>query len=334
MPCWDCVEGWEEWTEAFDVVWQKRHRIYLDWISERAALIQTHAMAKVGLYESNLPQDYGNCLFIVDPQLDFHPNDGKRNYEGSLGVPGANDDSLKIAKLIRENIDKLDEIYVTLDTHMTYHIAHPSFWEDKNGKPPKPFTIISKKEVLEGQWTPVVKSEVKWAAQYVTKLEKQGRFQLTIWPPHCRIGTKGHCVNEEIVAALDEWELHRSKCVHYIQKGNNSRTEHYSALKAEVTISTSPETALNKTLINQLKRQKKILICGEALSHCVNYTTRDLVANFPKGQLANICVLKDASSPVKSFEKDAEAFLSDMKAMGVTIIETNHVKNMLSGGRA
>lgn len=74
-------------------------------------------------------------------------DDGVRNYEGTLGVPGANEDSIKIAELIRENIDSLDEIYVTLDTHMTYHIAHPSFWKDKNGDPPKPFTIISKDEV-------------------------------------------------------------------------------------------------------------------------------------------------------------------------------------------
>lgn len=31
----------------------------------------------------------------------------------------------------------------------------------------------------------------------------------------------------EVGAALDEWEIKRSKCVHYILKGNNSRTEHY-----------------------------------------------------------------------------------------------------------
>lgn len=74
-------------------------------------------------------------------------DDGKRGYNGTLGVPGANEDSERIAEMILENINKFDEIYVTLDTHMSYHIAHPSFWKDAKGNSPKPLTHISVKDV-------------------------------------------------------------------------------------------------------------------------------------------------------------------------------------------
>lgn len=49
-------------------------------------------------------------LLIIDPQVDFHPG-------GSLAVAGADEDSQRIADFIDSNIDKIDEIYVTLDTH-------------------------------------------------------------------------------------------------------------------------------------------------------------------------------------------------------------------------
>lgn len=52
----------------------------------------------------------GTALLIVDPQLDFHEG-------GSLAVPGANADAERIAELISEKQDQIDEIFVTLDSH-------------------------------------------------------------------------------------------------------------------------------------------------------------------------------------------------------------------------
>ena len=49
-------------------------------------------------------------LLIIDPQVDFHPG-------GSLAIANANDDSERTASLILNNIDHIDEIVVTLDTH-------------------------------------------------------------------------------------------------------------------------------------------------------------------------------------------------------------------------
>jgi hypothetical protein len=49
-------------------------------------------------------------LLIIDPQVDFHPG-------GNLAVVGANEDSARLAEFIHSNVDKIDEIFVTLDSH-------------------------------------------------------------------------------------------------------------------------------------------------------------------------------------------------------------------------
>ncbi len=65
-------------------------------------------------------------LLIIDPQNDFHDDpevEGQtRGYTGSLAVPGATADSLRIRDMIMDNMDDIDEVYVTLDTHhVSYH---------------------------------------------------------------------------------------------------------------------------------------------------------------------------------------------------------------------
>ncbi|CAM9858424.1 unnamed protein product, partial [Laminaria digitata] len=52
----------------------------------------------------------GIALLVVDPQMDFHEG-------GSLGVPGASADAARIARLIVDHSDEIDELVVTLDSH-------------------------------------------------------------------------------------------------------------------------------------------------------------------------------------------------------------------------
>lgn len=56
-------------------------------------------------------------LLLVMPQEDFHPCNGRRNYHGSLAVPGAREDSERIAAMIKENYHAIDEIIVLQDSH-------------------------------------------------------------------------------------------------------------------------------------------------------------------------------------------------------------------------
>jgi hypothetical protein len=67
----------------------------------------------------------GTTLLIIDPQIDFHPEGGQGtpfyHAQGSLAVAGANEDSERTAKLILDNINDINEIIVTLDSH---HVRH------------------------------------------------------------------------------------------------------------------------------------------------------------------------------------------------------------------
>src|SRR5215510_1863800 len=136
-------------------------------------------------------------LLVIDPQVDFC--DPRR---GALYVPGAEHDMMRLATMVRRLKDELDDIHVTLDSHHFIHIAHPIFWRDSSGKHPAFFTRISKSDVEDGVWTPTAPSLYRRALDYVCKLQQNGRYELTIWPPHCLIGSPGHTVFPELFSAL------------------------------------------------------------------------------------------------------------------------------------
>jgi nicotinamidase-related amidase len=70
-------------------------------------------------------------LLIIDPQVDFHPG-------GSLAVNGADEDSKRAAEMINNNINEIDEIFVTLDSH---HVSQSLSTEDS----PIPFASFKAK---------------------------------------------------------------------------------------------------------------------------------------------------------------------------------------------
>jgi nicotinamidase-related amidase len=259
------------------------------------------------------PEDGGNCLLIIDPQNDFHEG-------GALAVPGATKDSQRIIDLLQKQGDLIDLIVVTLDTHHEMHIAHGSFWMNQDGSEPEPFTIIASSDIVAGTWTAKQPELRDWSLEYAKKLEAGGRFKLCIWPKHCLLGTEGHAVYAPLAIALNSWAARRSRAVTWVLKGQNNRTEMYSALKAEVEIADDSSTRLNDELVNLLSRHNKVICCGQALSHCVNYTVRDLQEAWPKARsAADIVILEDGTSPVPGFDVPAAQFLNDMRIAGLTI---------------
>jgi nicotinamidase/pyrazinamidase len=64
---------------------------------------------------------------------------------------------------------------------------------------------------------------------------------------------------------------------------------------------------------------ERLLVCGQALSHCVNYTVRDIVDNWPPDETGKITVLRDCASSVPGFEGAGEAFLEEMERAGVIV---------------
>jgi len=253
-------------------------------------------------------------LLIIDPQVDFHPG-------GSLAVSGANEDSLRIQKFIRQYIDDIEDIVVTQDSHQLNHIAHGVFWEDKNGNSPQPFTVITHKDVVQRVWIPRNRNRFEYCKQYTKDLEGKGKFQLTIWPEHCLLGTPGHCVVPPINDALLEWSRHQKKEVEYVMKGQNCLTEMYSAIMAEVPMPDDLSTHLNSKLLRRLQSSRQIVVCGQALSHCVNFTVRDLVDHW-RSDPSRILLMRDGCSSVTSFEAAGDNFVAEIAAAGVKIIKS------------
>ena len=253
------------------------------------------------------------AALLIDPQNDFvEPT-------GSLSVPGALEDTQRVADAMRRHLDDVDGVFVTLDTHQRFHIAHALFWVNAGGERPKPFTEISLQDLKDKKWMAARPEFQSHAMRYVERLERGGRFKLVVWPDHCLYGTRGHAVHDALASVLHEWEGTNDHAVCYVLKGNNSVTEMYSALEAEVPIGDDPRTHLNLPLIESLLGFDRIVVAGQALSHCVNFTVRDLVDFTPPGDRAKIWIVADGSSPVVGCQAQAQTFLDDMRKAGCTI---------------
>lgn len=243
-------------------------------------------------------------LFIIDPQNDFMDKPG---VPGSLAVPGSYEDMKRLAASISNNPPQ--SIIVSMDTHNRMDIAHNSWWVSSDGKNPSAFTIITHEDVKNGNYRTVDSGEQANALHYLSELEKGGKQSLCIWPDHCIKGTWGHEVTDVLIDALEQWEQATGSTVMYVYKGENPHTEHYSALKAEVTWDDNGYSDLRADLIMQMAQYDIISIAGEAKSHCVANTVYDLVSHLnATGSKTKIKIISNCMSSVKGFEKLSEIF--------------------------
>lgn len=254
-------------------------------------------------------------LLGIDIQFDFC------NPAGALYVPGADKSSIRSAALIRRIARKLSMINLTLDSHQPVHIAHPTSWVDRQGKNPGLFTVITDNDVKTGVWRAADPRKQKWYAHYVAQLAINGRYPLMIWPPHCIIGTTGQALVKEVSDEVVAWALGRQSVVNYVTKGSNEATEHYSALQADVAIDADPSTKINTNLLQVIGEADIIGVLGQASSHCVANTLRDILARFPQEYARKVVLLKDLMDPVPVAAALADKFFVDMAALGVTIVE-------------
>ena len=267
------------------------------------------------------------ALLIIDPQNSFI--DTPHN-PGSLAVPGAYQDMLRLAQRVKMAPKDYDDIFVTMDTHKLHDIAHPDWWCDPQGLPPPPFTLISVAEVENGTWRARKEEEQDWSLSYVKSLEAANKYKLCIWPPHCLDGTEGWQVNTELKNALNFWEEETGNLVIYVKKGENPHTEHYSGFKAEVIISDAPETAFNEALAKKLLSYKTVEVAGEALSHCVASSVDDLMEHKQQTtSITNIILLANCMTSVPGFEAQGAAFLNRAAEQGAILEHAQpiHLKN-------
>lgn len=260
-----------------------------------------------------------NALLIIDPQNDFcYPGDADGNGKGALYVDGAENDMIRLSNWIKSNTDEIDFIGITIDSHQPNDISHPSFWIDKHGNFPAPFTQISLKDVETGKWT--ARFEPKRAVNYLKELEAQGEYPHFIWPTHCLIGSVGAAIYQPLMDAIVEWTV-KGKFYQTIIKGTFPFTEHFGAFRAQVPDADRPETQLNQPLIDTLETYQNVYLAGEAKSHCVANSLKQVLDEAPN-LAAKLIVLEDTMSNVTGFETLAEPIYEKAKQMGVRFTTT------------
>lgn len=259
-------------------------------------------------------------LLIIDPQNDFC------DPKGSLYVPGADQDMDRLAATILGGKLEFDGVTVTMDQHVKNHIAHAISWVDKDGAHPDPFTMISLADIRSRQWKAANPERQQWAEYYVEQLAKQGKYTLTIWPEHCLIGSWGACIFPLLYEALQEWQAKTGKDVDWVLKGQDRDTEHYSAVRAEV----EREQRTNFKLLYGLGSVDELYVAGEASTHCVASTVRDMVhfvagpGGNPKSNIdpKRLRLLVDTMSPVPIVKELEEQFFKEMTELGAVTTNT------------
>lgn len=254
-------------------------------------------------------------LLIIDAQNDFClPN-------APLEVKGAMADMQNIANFIKRK--QIDTIIDTFDDHRRKDIAHPLYWAD--GVPL--FTPITLAEVKEGKYKVRNQKDFEWTIYYLAKLEAQKNYPHIVWPYHCIAGTKGAAMVDVVADAIAEWEFATGETNIVIRKGNNPYVEHYSAVKAEVVYAFNgdydQDTNVNYKLITELKYADTIYVGGEALSHCVANTVRDLVKYGVNPN--NVTILTDCTSNVGNFEFLGDAFRKEMEDKGMKFAKSTDI---------
>ncbi|QDK83388.1 isochorismatase family protein [Spirosoma sp. KCTC 42546] len=259
-----------------------------------------------------------NAFLIIDAQYDFCDPDG------ALFVPGAEQDVDRIATLIKQHADQIDHIVVTLDTHHVLDIAHPLFWQDYSGKHPAPFTQITGADIDAGRW--IARFSTEKAKQYVHDLEADGQFTHFIWPEHCLVGSRGAALHDSLFDALKGWSSQRDLDYVAVQKGLYPLSEHFGIFRAQVPDPAIPETQLNTALIADLVRFDNVYLMGEAKSHCVANSLKQLL-DFAPELVPKLVVVTDCMSDVTGLGYLADSIYAEAQARNVRFVESGGVFN-------
>ncbi len=257
-----------------------------------------------------------NAILIIDAQYDFcNPN-------GALFVSGADGDIKRLSDFISRNQNDIDHICVTLDSHPVNDISHPSFWQDKEGNFPPPFTQITLSEVNAGKWIP--RFYLQEAIQYLTELEVQGQFPHFIWTEHCLTGSKGASLEDTLSGVLSEWSRSTGKTYQAVTKGTNPLTEHFGIFMAQIPLANAPETQLNQALLDQLEEYENVYLAGEAKSHCVGTSLRQAMEYAPK-LASKMIILDDCMSDVTGLAHLGAPIYEEAKKRGIRFAKSDEM---------
>ena len=223
------------------------------------------------------------ALVLVDVQHDFV------DPAGSLAVPGAQDDVARLLSWFYASAGRVSRVYASLDTHLPLHIFYRAWWVNpRSGAHPEPFTTVTLEDVERGGWAPVAQPE--WSREYLRLLRARAKKDLMIWPYHTMEGTHGHALTPALSEAITWHSAARRVQPVYLSKGRTMRTEFYGIFGSEVPDPDDPASGLNTALLDAVMRHDRVYVAGEAKSHCVLETLRQIVARYhDRPELAGPC---------------------------------------------
>lgn len=258
-------------------------------------------------------QNPDRVLFLgIDVQQDFMDN-------GALGVPGAHGDVERMTKFIYDNMDKISNIAVSIDTHTPHQIFHPCWWVDENGNNPAPYTAITLADLDAGKWKPVIAP--KESREYVKHLEQDGKKTLVVWSYHCIQGTAGCALENQFANMIYFHSVAKKSVVRRLVKGTDPLSEMYGIIKPEY----DTKNYINIDFLNNLETYDKIVIAGEAKSHCVLETIKQILEHFAgRPEITRkIYILSDCMSSIPGFEQATEdTFNNFVSVYGVNIVKS------------
>ena len=251
-------------------------------------------------------------LMLIDVQNTFCIPEFEL-YVGGRSGRGAVEDNVRLCEFIYHNLGDISHITATMDTHKTMQVFHAIFFVDKHGNHPASYTDIHASELRDGTWTfnPALADQFGIASEYgqqmmvhyAEQLEKKNKYALTIWPYHAMLGGIGHALVSPVEEAIFFHTIARVAQADIEIKGDKPFTENYSVIGPEVLTGPMGETlgTHNLKFIEQLEGYDKLIIAGQAKSHCVAWTVSDLLEDIALTdiQLAKkVYLLEDCTSPV------------------------------------
>jgi nicotinamidase/pyrazinamidase len=261
------------------------------------------------------------ALMIIDMQIDFcHKN-------GTLYVDGAEGDIERLITFILNNLDKLTTIFASLDSHLLFQIFYRSWWRAKNNLKPDVYSEIAKAAMDAGDFHAII-DPVK-SIDYETALEANSKKKLMIWPYHTELGTPGQALDPSLYEILAFHSFARKSQLNFLQKGLIPQSEMYGILKPEVPVPGHKQGGFNVDFLNLLMKHDKLIITGQAKSHCVLESIIQIHDYFSKSNpdvLKKVYIFEDCMSSVKhplvDFEAIAQAEFTKFKKAGMNIIKS------------
>lgn len=323
-------------NEVWRVPYQQRAQAAAAWAQQHNIAPANEDQMRVG-------------LLLIDVQNTFCLP-GFELFVGGRSGTGAVEDNQRLCEFIYRHLGVISAIAATMDTHTAMQIFHPGFWINKTGDHPTSATLITPEEVAQGIWkvNPAVAASISngnyqllqnHALHYVKQLTQHGKYPLTVWPYHAMLGGISHALVSAVEEAVFFHTIARNTQARFEIKGNNPLTENYSVLHPEVLTGVDGQAIARKNteLIKYLLKFDKLIIAGQAKSHCVAWTIDDLlteIKSFDSSLTQKIYLLEDCTSPVVipdivDYTEQAEAAFEKFAAAGMHIVKSTQAGDWL-----